>query len=334
MNLWYLLGSDFMQRALAAALLTGLAAPTIGVFLLQRRQALMGDGIGHVAVTGVALGLVTNTSPTWTAVGVAILGAVIIEIVRERGRTNGDVALALLFYGGLAAGVMITGLAGQGAARLQEFLFGSLLTVSPADVWVTLVLTVVILTVTLGLLPQLFAVSTDPDFAKVAGLRVRLLNLVIAVLAAITVTLAMRTVGLLLVSALMVIPVAASQQLAASFRGTMLGGMAVGTASGVGGLLISAGLSDTTSIQPGPTIVLVALVFFVGTWPVGAIIRRRRRLAVPFPEVTAMPHAETGDHPHVHGEKCGHPAVPHGDHMDYLHDGHRHAEHGEHYDEH
>lgn len=334
MNLWDLLGVDFMQRALAAALLTGLAAPTIGVFLLQRRQALMGDGIGHVAVTGVAIGLVTNTSPTWTAVAVAVVGAVIIEIVRERGRTNGDVALALLFYGGLAAGVMITGLAGQGAARLQEYLFGSLMTVSMNDVWVTLALTVVILAVTLGLLPQLFAVSTDPDFAKVAGLRVRTLNLVIAVLAAVTVTLAMRTVGLLLVSALMVIPVAASQQLASSFRGTMLGGMALGTASGVGGLMISAGLSETTAISPGPTIVLVALAFFIATWPVGALVRRRRRLTMPFPEVSAMPHAETGDHPHQHGPGCGHPAVEHGDHVDYLHDGHRHAAHGEHYDEH
>lgn len=334
MSLWELLGIDFMQRALAAALLTGLAAPTIGVFLLQRRQALMGDGIGHVAVTGVAIGLLTGASPTWTAVGVAVIGAIVIELVREKGRTNGDVALALLFYGGLAAGVLITGIAGQGAARLQEFLFGSLMTVSPGDVVVTLVLTIVILAVTLGLLPQLFAVSTDPDFAKVAGLRVRALNLLTAVLAAVTVTLAMRTVGLLLVSALMVIPVAASQQLAASFRGTMLGGMLIGTLSGAGGLLISAGLSEHAAVAPGPTIVLVALSCFVATWPVGALIRRRRRLSVPFPEVSAMPHAKTGEHPHEHGPACGHIAVEHGDHMDYLHDGHRHASHGEHYDEH
>ena len=83
---------------------------------MQRRLALMGDGIGHVAVTGVALGLLTGTSPTWTAVVVAVLGAVLIEVIRERGHTNGDVALALLFYGGLAGGVLITGLAGQGAA--------------------------------------------------------------------------------------------------------------------------------------------------------------------------------------------------------------------------
>ncbi|MCP6440658.1 metal ABC transporter permease, partial [Klebsiella pneumoniae] len=80
-----------------AALVTGLAAPVVGVYLVQRRLALMGDGLGHVAVTGVAVGLLTGTSPTWTAVGVAVLGAVLIEVIRERGHTSGDVALALLF---------------------------------------------------------------------------------------------------------------------------------------------------------------------------------------------------------------------------------------------
>ena len=96
----------FMQRALLAALFTGLAAPAVGTYLVQRRLALMGDGIGHVAVTGVAIGLLTGWSPTWTAVVVAVLGAVAIELIRERGHTNGDVALALLFYGGLAGGVL------------------------------------------------------------------------------------------------------------------------------------------------------------------------------------------------------------------------------------
>ena len=115
-----LFSEPFMQRALIAALFTGLAAPAVGTYLVQRRLALMGDGIGHVAVTGVALGLLTDTSPTWTAVVVAILGAVLIELIRERGHTNGDVALALLFYGGLAGGVFLTGLAGQSAPACSE----------------------------------------------------------------------------------------------------------------------------------------------------------------------------------------------------------------------
>ncbi len=325
---------EFMQRALVAAFLTGLAAPAIGTFLVQRRLALLGDGIGHVAVTGVALGLLTGTSPTWTAVLVAVLGAVLMELIRERGHTNGDVALALLFYGGLAGGLLITGIAGEGAATLQAFLFGSLNAISVEDVWSTILLSVVVLTVALGLSPQLFAVASDPEFARVAGLRVRAYNLLIAVLAAVSITVAMRTVGLLLVSALMVVPVATSQQVARSFRTTLLGAMLVGCVAAVGGLVLSAALSFEVTVAPGPTIVLLALAMFTATWPLGVWLRRRSRLMAPFPEVTATPHRSTDDHPHEHGEACGHPAVPHGDHVDYVHDGHRHAVHGEHYDEH
>ncbi|PUA80446.1 metal ABC transporter permease [Nocardioides currus] len=338
MNLIDLLGLDFMHRALLAALFTGLAAPAIGTFLVQKRLALLGDGIGHIAVTGVALGLLTGTSPTWTAVVVAIIGAVVIEVIREQGHTNGDVALALLFYGGLAGGVLITGLDGQGASSLNSYLFGSLTSIRGGDVWFTLALAVVILAVTLGLLPQLFSVASDPEFAKVAGLQVRAYNVLVAVLAAVTVTVAMRTVGLLLVSALMVVPVATSQQLARSFRTTLTGAMGVGVVAAVGGLLLSAALSVHATVAPGPTIVLLALAMFASTWPLGVWLRHRRRLRAPFPAVPAdgtdHSHDVTEDHSHQHGDDCGHPAVQHGDHVDYVHDGHRHAPHGEHYDEH
>lgn len=334
MGFWDLFSYPFMQRALLAAFVTGLAAPAIGTFLVQRRLALLGDGIGHVAVTGVALGLLTGTSPTWTAVVVAVLGAVLMELIRERGHTNGDVALALLFYGGLAGGLLITGIAGEGAATLQAFLFGSLNAISVEDVWTTILLSVVVVTLTLGLSPQLFAVASDPEFARVAGLRVRAYHLLIAVLAAVSITVAMRTVGLLLVSALMVVPVATSQQVARSFRTTLLGAMLVGCLAAVGGLVLSAALSFRVTVAPGPTIVLLALAMFTATWPLGVWLRRRTRLMAPFPEVTATPHRSTDEHPHQHGEACGHPAVPHGDHVDYVHDGHRHAVHGEHYDEH
>ncbi len=266
----------FMQRALVAALLTGLAAPAIGTFLVQRRLALLGDGLGHVAVTGVAVGLLTGTSPTWVAVLTAILGAVAIEVIRERGHTQGDVALALLFYGGLAAGVLITGLADQSASRLQEFLFGSVTSVQVGDVLTTVVLAAVVLVVCLGLLPQLFAVAQDAEFARVAGVRVRVYNLLVAVLAAVTVTVAMRTVGLLLVSALMVVPVATAQQLTRSFRSTLLAAMVLGLGAALGGLLVATYLSTVSlNVAPGPTIVLLALACFVLAWPTGLWLRSR-----------------------------------------------------------
>ncbi|HEU4812149.1 MAG TPA: metal ABC transporter permease [Nocardioides sp.] len=325
----------FMERALLAALFTGMAAPAVGTYLVQRRLALMGDGIGHVAVTGVALGLVTGTSPTWTAVVVAVLGAVLIEVIRERGHTTGDVALALLFYGGLAGGVLLTGIGGKSSAVLQHYLFGAITSLSNGDVVVTMALAAVVIVVALGLSPQLFAVAQDQEFARVAGLNVRAYNLLVAVLAAVSVTVAMRTVGLLLVSALMVVPVATAQQLTRSFRATLVAAMALGTVASVGGLSVSAVASFHAEVAPGPTIVLLALAGFVVTWPVGVLLRSRQRLHEPFPSGQPDRHEIAGDeHGHQHGPDCGHVAVPHDDHVDYVHDGHRHAPHGQHYDEH
>ena len=327
-----ILDYDFMVRALLAAVFTGLAAPAVGTYLVQRRLALMGDGIGHVAVTGVALGLLTGTSPTITAVLVATVGAVVIEVIRERGRTSGDVALALMFYGGIAGGVMLIGLAGQTTANLHAYLFGSILAISDTDVWVTLALATVVVVVAIGLAPQLFAVAQDQEFAQVAGLRVSVYNIMVAVMAAVTVTVAMRTVGLLLVSALMVVPVATSQQLTRGFRTTLLLAMGLGTAASIGGVVTSFYLP----VAPGATIVLIALGGFLAAWPVGLIMRRRQRLSTPFvpwagqAEHTVVPE----EHAHEHGDDCGHTAVEHGDHIDYVHDGHRHAPHGSHYDEH
>jgi zinc transport system permease protein len=331
-----LLTYDFVVRALLAALFTGLAAPAVGTYLVQRRLSLMGDGIGHVAVTGVALGLLTNSSPTVAAVIVAVVGAILIEVIRESGHTSGDVALALLFYGGLAGGVLLTALAGQNAATLNVYLFGSILTISDAQVLVTLALAAVVVLVAVGLSPQLFAVSHDQEFAKVAGLNVRFYNLLVSVMAAVTVTVAMRTVGLLLVSALMVVPVATAQQLTRAFRTTLFAAMGLGMVAALGGVVVSA----YVDAAPGASIVLLALACFLAAYPVGVWLRRRQRLARPFVEPadefslrdehTAVPE----DHQHAHGDDCGHPAVPHGDHVDYVHDGHRHAEHGSHYDEH
>ncbi|GAA4801852.1 metal ABC transporter permease [Nocardioides caeni] len=329
-----LFAQPFMQRALIAALLTGLAAPAIGTFLVQRRLALMGDGIGHVAVTGVALGLATGASPLWMAVLVAVVGAVLIEVIRERGQTNGDVALALLFYGGLAGGIFISGLSGASGAALNRYLFGSLTTISPQDVLVTMVLAIAVVGLCVGLAPQLFAVAQDQEFARVAGLRVRFYNVLVAVLAAVSVTVAMRTVGLLLVSALMVVPVATSQQLTRSFRTTLAAAMGLGVLASVGGLVVATLASYRATVAPGPTIVLLALGCYVIAWPIGGWLRHRARLREPFAEGQPDLHERTGEHPHDHGPGCGHLAVPHDDHVDYVHDGHRHAAHGAHYDEH
>ncbi|MEU9853321.1 metal ABC transporter permease [Streptomyces sp. NPDC047974] len=267
----------FMQRALLAAVLVGITAPAVGIYLVQRRQALMGDGIGHVAMTGVGLGFLLNSSPVWMATLVAVVGSVAMELIRAYGKTRGDLALALLFYGGMAGGVMLTSLSKTGSnANLTSYLFGSLSTVSEEDVTAISLLAAFVVLVTVGLRRQLFAVSQDEEFARVTGLPVRLLNLLIAVTAAVTVTVAMRVVGLLLVSALMVVPVAAAQQLTKSFKATFV----LAVATGITVTLAGTVTSYYQDVPPGATIVLYAIgVFVLLTLLAAPLARRRARTA-------------------------------------------------------
>ncbi|MFC7793871.1 metal ABC transporter permease [Streptomyces cinereoruber] len=267
----------FMQRALIAALLVGITAPAVGVYLVQRRQALMGDGIGHVAMTGVGLGFLLNSSPIWMATLVAVAGSVAMELIRAYGKTRGDLALALLFYGGMAGGVLLINLSPTGSnANLTSYLFGSLTTVSPEDVTAISILAAFVVLVTVGLRRRLFAVSQDEEFARVTGLPVRALNLLIAITAAVTVTVAMRVVGLLLVSALMVVPVAAAQQLTRSFRATFIGAVLIGVVVSLSGTITT----YYVEAPPGATIVLYAIgVFVLLTLLATPLARRRARAA-------------------------------------------------------
>ena len=312
---------DFMQRALLAALLVGLTAPTVGVYLVQRRLALIGDGLGHVALTGVALGVLTGSAPVLVALVCAVLGAVAIELIRARGRASADVALAVMFYGGIAGGVVLIGLSPDGTpANLSAYLFGAITTTSPGDLATFAVLSVVVLAVAVGMAPRLFAVSNDEEYARASGMNVLGLNILLAVLTAATVVISMRIVGLLLISALMIVPNAVAQVTANSFRTSVAVAVGVGVVVSVGGT----GLSYYAATPSGGTIVLLAIAVFLcaatGSWLRGVLHARS--------------HHDEREHRHEHGPECGHEAVPHGDHVDYVHDGHRHAAHGAHYDDH
>jgi zinc transport system permease protein len=265
---------EFMRLALAGAVITGLIAPAVGIYIVQRRLSLIGDGLGHVALTGVGLGLLLHRSPVLMAVLAAAVGAVVIELVRERGRTSGDVALALLFYGGISGGVvLVTASGSQSSKSLVAYLFGSPLTTTRTDLAVMALLGGVVLLVTVALRPWLFAVCHDEEFARVSGLPVRALNLAVAVMAAVTITVAMRAVGLLLVSALMVVPVATAQLVTRGFRTTMALAMVIGVAAAGAGIWLSGPPRDAA---PGATVVLLAIATFFAV-SVGAALWRRLR---------------------------------------------------------
>ncbi|MFI0368258.1 metal ABC transporter permease [Actinomadura sp. 1N219] len=291
---------DFMRIALVMAVLIGLTAPAVGTFIVQRKLSLLGDGIGHIALTGIGLGLLTSTSPVLGALIVSVLGAVAIEIVRARSRSGADVALALLFYGGLAGGVILTNANGGSGTSLQSYLFGSITSVTVTDLYVVAGLAAAVLGIVALFGRELFLLCQDEEVARASGLPVRFLSVLIAATAAVTVVISMRAIGLLLVSALMIVPVAAAQQLTRGFRGTMLVAMATGVLSAVSGL---AG-SFQYDLPPGPSIVLLALALFVAAVAGGTLVRRRRARTGPSGE-TVPAAAGSGVEARVDAEVMG-----------------------------
>lgn len=254
-----MLESEFMRLAFAAGAVIGLLAPAVGFFLVQRRMSLIGDGIGHVAFAGVALGYLLGISPVLTALVAAVAGAVVIEWLRSTRQAAADQALALVFYSGIAGGVVLISAAGALDVDLFSFLFGSILTVTSTDVVVVAALGAVGLTTIALLYRALAGLVLDEEGARVAGVPITLLNLVITVLAAMTVAVSMRIVGVLLIAALMVLPVTAASRLAWSMRSTLLLGMGIGLACVLAGLSVS----YYADLPPGGTIVLLAAGSFV-----------------------------------------------------------------------
>jgi zinc transport system permease protein len=267
----------FMQRALIAGVAVGVFAPMIGVFLVQKRLSLIGDGIGHVAFAGVGAGAVAGIAPTWTALAFAVAGSLGIEWLRTRRKAAGDLALALFFYSGIAAGVVLVSAGGGLGPSVLTFLFGQPLTVSGPEIVTILFLGVTIVAVVLLLRRLLFAVVTDEDWARVAGLPASFASAVLAVLTACAVVAGMQIVGILLIAAMMVLPVATAQLLARSFAGSLGWAVGVGVASVVAGLATS----RIWGLAPGGTIVLIAAASFA----LVAIAKRRvGRIGLPAEE--------------------------------------------------
>jgi zinc transport system permease protein len=261
---------EFMRLAFAVGAIVGLLAPAVGFFLVERRQSLVGDGLGHVAFAGVAAGYLLGVSPVLTALCFAVVGALAIEWLRSRRGTAGDQALALVFYTGIALGVVLVSSAGRLDVGLFQFLFGSILTVTWSDLWIVLALGVLSLAAIAVLYRGLVAAVLDDEGSRVAGAPVALLNMAVAVLAALTVGISMRVVGILLIAALMVLPVVAAQRIAWSLRSTLCLAMAIGVGSVLAGLTIA----YYGDLPPGGTIVLVGAGAYVVT-SLGAVALRR-----------------------------------------------------------
>ncbi|HWQ61941.1 MAG TPA: metal ABC transporter permease [Negativicutes bacterium] len=250
---------DFMQRAFLAGLMTGIVCPLIGMFVVVRRQALIGDGLGHIAFAGVMGGHLLGVYPTAAAAVVTMAGAAGIELARRRHAQHADTALAIFFYSGIALAVIFSSIARVPGGSLLGILFGSILTVSAGDLLLILISGLVVVAVVWYRFRQLVLVAFDEDIARVSGTNVGRLNLLFSVLTAMVVVVGMQVVGILLVSALMVIPVATAHLFRQGFRSTLLLAVLLSVLAVAGGLILAFQLD----IAPGGTIVVTAVIMYL-----------------------------------------------------------------------
>jgi zinc transport system permease protein len=250
----------FMQRALLAGVVIALICPAIGVFLIPRRLSLIADTLAHVALAGVALALLVNTAPLIGALVVTVAGAVGIERLRARGALQGDASLAVFLSGGFALAIVLIGLARGVNADLFAILFGSIVTVSTWDLVLIATLGVIVAAALTFFYRPLLAITLNEDLARTSGVRVEALNVMLTTLTALTTVMAMRMVGVLLVSAMIVIPTLTGFALGRSFRQALVLAIAAALLAVVSGLM----LAYVLSLAAGGVIVLTALLILVG----------------------------------------------------------------------
>lgn len=251
---------DFFLRSIAAGTLCGIVCPVVGVFLVARRFAFLTDALAHVSLTGVALGLVLGVAPGAATIAVVLAAAFGVEWLRQKERFYADALLAVVMAGGLALGVILVSKSRGFGADLAGYLFGSLLTITPGDLYLIAGLAVLGAAVIFFLYRSLFALALDEEYARSAGFPVPAVNAAFMVVAALTVAMAIRAVGVLLAGALVVIPVLIAVQVNTSFRGVVLTAAAAGAVLVIGGLH----LSFACDLPPGPAVVLLGIAVLAG----------------------------------------------------------------------
>ena len=264
-----LLTLGFLQKALVACVVVCAVAPLVGAFVVQRQQSLTGDGMGHVAFAGVGLAFLVGATPLVGALVLTVIAAFALFRMQRSGLA-GDLSLALIFYGGIALGYLFAARSGSGVNAVLGFLFGSPLNLTWGSVAAVVGLALIVLLLVLALYGPLVSIAFDEDAARVSGVPTSGLVLTLTLIVALTVVGGMYAIGLLLVSAMMIVPVAAAARIASSYRQTMILAAAIGAASAVIGLLVSV-YADAT---PGSSIVLTAIVIFGATSMMAALRTR------------------------------------------------------------
>src|SRR5438093_11027812 len=259
----------FMQRALIAGLVIATVCGVLGVFVVLRRTAPLGDALAHVSFGGVAIGIAAGLFPIEMAILIAVLGGIGIRVLQER-HLYGELSLTVIQAAGLGGGVVVISMVGGLNVEILSFLFGQILTVTWSDVALIVVLLAATILVLAVLYKEFFLLTFDPEGARVSGLPVRALDTGFTIVTAVAVVLAMRVVGILLISSLLVVPAATALQLRLGLRGTLGASILMAMLAVVVGLVLSV-LFDTAT---GGMITLVSIASLLAALAAAGISRR------------------------------------------------------------
>lgn len=251
----------FMIRAFAAGAMLALTVPLLGNFLVARRYSLISDSLAHVSLAGIGAGLLFGVAPLYLAIPVTVIGALLLEWLRQSQKLSGEISLAILMSGGLALAVVFANLAQGSNVDFTSYLFGSITTTTWSDIVILIIATVLICSMVIANYRAFVHIAFDEDSARIAGHNVAFLNYLLAALTAVIVVLSLRIVGGLLISALLVIPVVAASQLTNSFLKTVVTSVAIGLIAVIGGLFVA----FYAGIAAGGAIVLTALVLLIAS---------------------------------------------------------------------
>jgi zinc transport system permease protein len=271
MELLHFLQYTFIQRALVAGCFIALLCASLGVLLVLRRLSLIGDGLAHVTFGTAALGLLLKVQPVLVSVPLVVLSSLAIMKLTEKARIRGDAAIGMVSALGISTGVLLASLATGFNVDLFSYLFGNILSVTPVEVGVSIALAVIVIVVIICLYRPLLSISFDEEFAKASGINTKAINNIVAVLAGATVVLAMRLVGIMLTSALLILPAVSAFQVARSFKSTMLVAASVALLS----VLLGVFLSFLFNLPTGALIVLINLCLFGILFAIGKQLRRK-----------------------------------------------------------
>ena len=256
-----ILSFGFMQNAIISGIAISLICSTVGLFLVLRKYSLFGDALAHSAFGGVALGLFLGFYPLWAAYAVSILSALALTKIRQKFDISGDAIIAILLSSGIAVGIVLISLSGGFSIDIFSFLFGSVLLVSTENVIGILGMCAAILIILIIGYKKFMYITFSEEQARVSGIRVEKLNYLLIAIAGITVVTSMQLVGVLLVSALFVIPNVTAMMFKRSFKQTIILSMSFSVFSTVAGILISYPLD----IAPSGMVVLLAITLFIGS---------------------------------------------------------------------